>query len=356
MPELPAVLKIMQAEPTRIWFAAELGNLVNVKDIHRDLASYADRMGAIERIPSPTAKHPRRVGWRWLRMPLAYREPQVLKPAYPWSTQGLMMRVFEANPEAWITNNDLAAVYPERGKSGFFLGDLYGSGCIERRKNEYGVWEYRFVRLSERSARGAFQPRKKVAPDVEVKPSRPKPCPAARSRAPKKVAPVPDPVETARRDAQLAAARQAHWDKTNAMRTEALERVMALLQAVQEPMSATQIKDALGLTLGVMKTALVALAHNGLIIEIAGIPTTYRLLSPEFPEVPAAMNRAAERVYGLLFGRADTELGLMQLTGWRRPEVRAALARLHACGRLEWSGVGHLLIYRVREVAQERAA
>lgn len=137
------------------------------------------------------------------------------------------------------------------------------------------------------------------------------------------------------------------FDLTALERAALCLRVRDALRA--GPQGERELVRALGSTPVRVRQALGSLRYDGEVTDVGEDPVRYVLVEPDLPRVPAALTASARRLQGLLV-TPNSELGLMGLTGWPRDEVRAGLARLQACGLLEWRGVGHLIVYRARAV------
>lgn len=149
---------------------------------------------------------------------------------------------------------------------------------------------------------------------------------------------------------------QAHHEMSRQMLAQAVRGVTDRLR--QGPATIATLARDLGLTVARVRSALADMRQAGTVAEVDGSVSaalTYRLIDPRLPERSAALTTDAERVHSALLGRAETELGLMAATGLDRDRVREGLARLWACGRLGWRGVGHLIVYRLETQAEAEA-
>lgn len=256
----------------------------------------------------------------------------------PNSPYGRVTGLLVANPGVWVTHRQIAEALGGTTKTIKNPNQLVKKGYAEKRGGR-GETEYRL----KATPRVADTPR-------NLDRGRPRNA----SRPPSGLRPI-SPERQAEKEA-AAAQRQADLNAIARDQAATLDAVRADLRA-HPGSTAAAIAGRLHLTISRVRGAINVLAEHGQTVRTGGEMSagTYRLLAPNYPTVTPRMTADARRVLAHLQTRkAETELGLCAELRLSREAVVCALAHLDGLGRIEWSGVGHLLLYRT--AGQRRAA
>lgn len=330
------VIQVMSREPERWFTSMELRDAINSKG-HSVLRGFVNR-GVLVEAPDPRPGYPHGKKYRFNSLPKR-SGAQPLNP--PVFTHGKQLALFVANPEAWITQQDLRHylnVPTGRKSLGVNTFELVRRGYVEAGKRN-GVRAWRLKQLPPAGASPRPAPRPKAR--TTTKPDK---TPAQLAQQIKRREEA-----QARRAARLAAQRKAIQQEE-----AGTYRRMEALMADGQPRTAKAIGEALNLQRGRLQKAVNQLVNDGLLVTCEGRPVMkYRMISPNLPAMPAKLTPAAKRTQQQLTGRAETELGLSAALSAPRDDVRRALGNLHALNRLEWRAVGNLFIYRLKEEARE---
>lgn len=276
-----------------------------------------------------------------------------------------------ANPGTPITLPDVRATLPAFARPSQRLTWYAAKGVLKGETQPDGWRGYTLLRLPDLT-------RRNLTPEErEVRVREQRRLQKARSRARKQGAAAPRPAKApkptkpasekrvrvaltqAQKDA-LDAEKKAKRAEDARQRTAQIVRedtatIRAALDTHPDGLSEGRLREITGLNRGRLQQTLRALRDQGALrITRQHVADLYQLVRVDLPVVFVTLTPAAEQVAEHLSTRpGDTVPYMAQVLGMPRWEVECALGALRHLGRLEWTAVEHLVVFRLARPAPE---